>query len=346
VLTLEKKLKVAVFSLLIITLSSMALFHLLEGWSWIDSLYMVVITLTTVGFREISPPGFATKLVIIGLSFSGIGIVAYISVQTANFLVEGHFNQYLRDKRMKNKLKKLYNHYIICVDSIIGKYVIMEFINSDQPFVVVTSDEKFKNELLLLSDNIDIYVGDPLLEETMEILNIHQARGVITVLNRDEDNLFLIISARGLNTQLTIISICHLESSEKKLRKVGANHIVSATMIGGLRLAAYALKPTVVSFLELMIKENNEILIMDEIVIPEKSFLVNKFIKDIKIIAIVDVMILGIKLKDRDKLIINPSPMTLLQVGDILITYGKDYHIENFRSLISQENAPDQSWIE
>ncbi len=334
------KLKLAALILFFIIFLSLLMYHFIAGLSWFDSFYMIIITITTVGFKEVGNLGFMGRVITIFLIFSGIGLLAYIFTQGTSLLIEGQLNQYFKDRKMKKKLSKLYNHYIICTDEGIGKYIISEFLSNKKPFVVITKERDFFNELLLTYDDVTVLLGNPMIEETLEIANIEKAEGIITATSRDEDNLFIIMTAKELNEKIKVISISHDDTSEKKLQKVGADFVVSANRIGGLRLAAYALKPNVISFLEIMSKTNDEVLTLNEIIIPEDSFLVERFLRELRSKWLIDVIILGIKFADTQRVVINPNPMTIIRANDCLIVYGREKEIENFRNFVKLAKEP------
>jgi len=303
-------------------------YYFIEGWKLFDSLYMTVITLSTVGFHEIEPLSKAGKAFTIGLIFLGLGVVAYAVNIGVRAILEGEIQEVFGRRKLKKALESLENHYIVCGYGRMGKVICNEFKARGVSFVVV---EKEQQELDADDDSLIIY-GDATRDELLKNVGIEKAKGLISVLDSDAQNLYVVLSARGLNKNLFIVARANEEGSDYKLIRAGADKVVSPYHIGGLRIAHTIFKPTVVDFLELTAKTGNMEIQIEEVVVEEASSLAGKTIKEADIRAKNWVVIIALK-KENKKIVFNPRADTLIEVGDKVAVIGEPEHFSQFEKM-------------
>ena len=211
-------------------------YHLIEGWPLFDALYMTVITLATVGYGETHPLSVGGRLFTIFMILGGMGIILYGVTELTAFVVEGGMTGLLRRNKMTKQIKRIANHYIVCGSGNNGHYVIEELVRTKRKVVVVEKDRHKVNELL--NRGIATIEGDAASDEVLREAGIERAHGLVTTLPEDKDNLFVVITARGLSAKVRIVAkIDDVQVREKFLRS-GADSAVSASAIGVLRMAS------------------------------------------------------------------------------------------------------------
>ncbi len=302
-------------------------YHLLEGWPWFDALYMTVITMATVGYSEIHPLSFPGRVFTIFLIFGGMGILLYGVTEMTAFVVEGEMTGYLRRRNMKKRIGKLSHHYILCGWGLKGEHVLDELLRTKRDCVVVENDgEKISR---LNERNIMVIEGDATQDDVLRAAGIEQAAGLVATLPTDKDNLFVVITARGLNAQMRIVAkVDDIKAKEKFLRS-GANATVSGNHIGGLRLASELVRPDTVNFLDTMLRDNSALRVED-VRVGDKSKYLGKTIKQCD--PLNDSQILLFSLKRAGTFQFHPPLGTALAEGDILIVIGIPEQIARLRS--------------
>jgi len=308
-------------------------YMLILGWGFLDALYMTVITLTTVGYREVQPLSDRGIIFTIILLVGGVGVVFYALTKGAQVILDLEFNQIFRRRRVEKAIRGLKEHYIICGYGRMGKIIAKELREEGVKFVVIE-----KRPGPYGGEEIPILKGDATRDETLSEAGIERAAGLISVLPSDAENLFVVLSARGLNPKLLIVARAIEEGSERKLLRAGANKVVSPYHIGGLRMAHTVLKPTVVDFLEFAIKSGNIELQMEEIQIQEKSKLVGLTLEECGIGRDLGVIIVAIKQPTGDTQF-NPTFRSTVKPGDILIALGEQSKLKRVEE-IAQGKIP------
>ncbi|GAX62036.1 kef-type K+ transport systems, predicted NAD-binding component [Candidatus Scalindua japonica] len=326
--TFRNKLILTLVLFIIVLSSGTAGYYFIEGWRVFDSLYMTVITLSTVGFHEIEPLSKAGKAFTIGLIFFSLGVVAFAVNYGLKAIFEGEFRDVFGRRKLKKALGSLENHYIICGYGRMGKVISKEFEIKGIPFVVV---EKEGQGLDIDGDVIVVY-GDATRDELLKDVGIERAKGLISVLDSDPQNLYVVLSARGLNKDLFIVARANDEGADYKLTRAGADKVVSPYHIGGLRMAHTILKPTVVDFLELTAKTGNMEIQIEEVVVEDASALAGKTIKEADIRAKNWVVIVALR-KNNGKMFFNPRAHTLIEVGDKVAVIGEPDHFTQFEDM-------------
>ena len=326
--TFRKKLIISLILFIVVLLSGTAGYYFIEGWEVFDSLYMTVITLSTVGFHEIEPLSKAGKAFTIGLIFFSLGVVAFAVNYGLKAIFEGEIQDVFGRRKLKKTLDSLQNHYIVCGYGRMGKVICKELKHKGIQTVIV---EKERQELDVDDDAIIIY-GDATRDDLLKSVGIEKAKGLISVLDSDAQNLYVVLSARGLNKNLFIVARANEEGADYKLTRAGADKVVSPYHIGGVRIAHTILKPTVVDFLELTAKAGNMEIQIEEVVVEEASSLAGKTIKEADIRAKNWVVIVALK-KDNRKIVFNPRADALIEVGDKVAVIGEPEHFSQFEKM-------------
>lgn len=295
-------------------------YAMIEDWQAFDALYMTIITLATVGFREVhelSPEG---KVFTIVLIISGTGIIAYTLSSLIQFTLEGQLRKILGRKKLESRIGKLRDHYIICGYGRIGHLICREFQSRPTPFVIV---EQNPNHIERLEREGYMYVeGDATDDETLQAAGIEHAKGLITAVTSDTDNVYITLTARGLNPKLFILARAGEEGAEKKLMRAGASKVISPYTIGASRMAQAILRPSVVDFIELATASEHLALQIEEIRIAADSVLAGKNLINSGIRQSMGIIIVGIKESDG-KMTFNPPPEKNIEPNSVLIILGE-----------------------
>ena len=313
----RKKLLQTLFFLILILALGVLGYHLIEGWPIFDAMYMTVITLATVGYGETHPLSPAGRVFTLFLIMGGMGIILYGITEFTSFIVEGEMTGILRRRRMTKSIEKMSNHYILCGCGDIGIYVREELIRTKRPCVVVEQDPLKIRQML--ERGIVIVEGDATRDDVLEAVGIRRAAGLVSALHTDRDNLFVVISARGLNPTLRIISKIDDVKGRDKFIRSGANAVVSAHWIGGLRLASELIRPATVSFLDTMLRDDSALRVED-IAVTAKSRYVGKPLSSVDVLAKADILLVSIK--QADGYHFHPSLSTILKADDTLVVIG------------------------
>jgi len=305
-------------------------FMLLEGWSFADALYMTVITLASVGFKEVNDLSVIGRMFTIVLIIGGVGTVAYALTTGAKIILEGELQEIYGRRRLEKKIRELRDHYIVCGYGRMGKIICRELKEKNIKFVIVEKQPDIHRD----SDDLLVFIGDATSDEVLKELGIEKAKGLVSVLPTDAENLFVVLSARGLNPKLFIVARAGEEGSEKKLMRAGADKVVSPYHIGGLRIAHTVLKPAVVDFIEFATKSGNIDLQMEEVIIKETSQLVGKSLDESGIGRELGIIIVAIKKPDGE-MKFNPTFKSAIIAGDTLIALGESSKLKNLELMAS-----------
>ncbi|KAF0183129.1 MAG: potassium uptake protein TrkA family [Nitrospirae bacterium] len=293
-------------------------YMILEGWNFLDSLYMTVITLASVGFKEVhdlSERGVVFTIVLIVI---GVGTVAYVLSAAARVILEGELQQIFGRKRLEKRLRELKNHFIICGYGRMGKIICRELKADGIPFVAIEKNAESMPE----DESLFTIEGDATRDDLLRECGIERARGLISVLPTDAENLYVVLSARELNPGLFIVARAGEEGSEKKLLRAGANKVVSPYHIGGLRIAQTVLRPAVVDFIEFATKSGNIALQMEEVIILEGSAISGMSLDQCGFGRELGVIIVAIK-RSSGEMEFNPTFRSIITTGDTLIALGE-----------------------
>ncbi len=320
-----QKIFFAVFMLVMILCIGTSGYMLIENGSFIDSLFMSVITITTVGYGEVIPLSPVGKYFTICLILVGVGFVLYLVGEVTESMVEGGLRKIMGRNNMEKRVAALKDHYIVCGFGRIGKVICKNLKESKLPFVVVESDTQEVQKI----DELGYLAlpGNASSDEMLLKAGIKQAKGLIAVVSSDAENVYIILSAKGLNPKLFIMARSSgTEGAETKLLRAGANKVVSPYSIGAHRMAQLVVRPTVVDFLDLTVSGGELGLRLEELRVSEHSPLAGKRLMDSGLRKEYDLIVVAIKREDGD-MQFNPKPQTSILPGDILVVLGEHEHI-------------------
>ncbi len=292
----------------------------IEGWPFVDALYMTVITITTVGFLEVHPLSPAGRFFTMGLALGGVFTAFYAAAELIRSVVTGEIRDVLGRQRMESRLEKLRGHLVVCGFGRMGRLVAEEFSAGGLDFVVVDRDAKVL-EGFDLPGGIPL-VGEATADDVLRRAGVERARALVTAAASDADNLFITLSARLLNERLFIVARAESEGAEVKLRRAGASRVVSPYTIGGHRVAQAVLRPNAMDFIELATRTGHLELQIEELPIRQGSTLVDSTLKASPVRRELGVIVVAIKKADG-KMAYNPASDAILEAGDLLIALGR-----------------------
>jgi voltage-gated potassium channel len=335
---LYRRTMVALVALLTVLVLGTAGYHYLGDGRWevFDCFYMAVVTLSTVGFAETLPGMqqvpearyFTVLLIVLG---SGT-LLYFVSTFTA-FIVEGDLMGALRRNRMNKRIAELEDHVVVCGIGSTGIHIVEELVAIGAPFVAIDIDEQRLRKLdeeEFPQTELHYVVGDATDDHVLDEAGIRRARGVIAALHDDKDNLFVTISARALNPRARIVAKAVEASTDNKLRRAGADSVVSPNRIGGFRLVSEMVRPEVMQFLDVMLRDKQRNLRIEELLIPERSTLVGAQLRNTDIRRKTDVLVIAIRTPDGE-FVYNPGPDTVIQKHSHLIVLGETAEVRRLR---------------
>ncbi|MBL8607414.1 MAG: potassium channel protein [Myxococcales bacterium] len=309
-------------------------------WSVSDCAYMTIITLSTVGFGELSNMHHVpwARALTVALIVSGVGALAYVQGNLTALLVEGVIGQAFRRNRMRKHIAELSDHILVAGAGSTGRHVIEELVATQTPFVVIDRD---RHRLEALSQELVggkmLYVdGDATHDQALLAANIKQAKGVVAALTHDKDNLFVTLSARSLNPGARIVAKVIEDEVGPKMVRAGATSIVSPTMIGGRRMASELIRPEVTEFLDQMLRDKDKNLRLEEVVIPTGSSFAGRALKETPIRRETRLLVVAVRLADRSFLY-NPEPDFVLEAAMTLVVMGEADQVVELRKLAGEQ---------
>lgn len=321
-----KKIVVSGALLVLILMMGTGGYMLIEGSSFFDGLYMAVITITTVGYGEAIPLSKAGKYFTIFLILIGVSFVLYLVGEITNAVVEGGLRRILGRSNMEKKVAGLKKHYIVCGFGRIGKVICKSLRENNLPFMIVENDD---DEIRKIDDLGYLSLqGNASSDETLLKAGIREARGLIAVVSSDADNVYIVLSARGLNPNLYIMARSSgTEGTETKLLRAGADKVISPYYIGAVRMAQMVMRPTVVDFIDLTVHDGELGLRLEELRVSAKAGFVNMTLMESNIRKKHDLIVVAIK-RDQGEMLFNPNPHSQILPGDILIVLGEHESIK------------------
>lgn len=328
-----KRLYIAGFLIIAVLVAGVSGFALVEHYSFLDSLFMTIITVGTVGYGEVHPLSNGGKVFAIILIIFSIGTFAYaISVITTHVL-EGEFQTYFKRFRVDRDIQKLDNHIIVCGYGRNGKQACQQLRSQNEPFVAIEGNPDIASQMHE-EGNVLFIEGDATQDETLLAAGIKRARALITALPNDAANVFVVLTAREMNPNLKIISRASEDASESKLKRAGANSVIMPDKIGGTHMAALVVKPDVLEFMDHITGTVN--IKLEEITfssLPESMR--NKTIRELEVRNKTGANIIGFKTANGEY-VINPPPDTMMQQDAKLFVLGTQDQVNRFKEIIAK----------
>lgn len=294
-------------------------YHWLEGMSVIDSLYMTVITISTVGFGEVRKLSSYGRMFTIGLILGGGGIAAYSISITAEFFMSGEWRRILETRRRSRMLSKLSNHVIICGFGRVGRRVADELTKEGVPFIVVDTDP---DRIRSAEEHGYISMtGNAANENMLKQAGIGSARALVAAVSSDAENVFIVLTARSLSSKIQIIARANYEDSEPKLVRAGANRTIVPYTISGKRMVTMLVRPNVADFLDEVAHVGGMELVLEQIHIHPESRLAGRTLADMDIRNSMGITVLACRHTDG-KFETHPGPETLIEPDSIMLVLG------------------------
>lgn len=317
--------------LFVLAIAAVLGYTIIEKWPLLDSIYMVIITLSTVGFREVHQLDFNGKILTMGLIISGVGIMAYTIGQIVEIIIEGEIVGYRRRKKMEKKIREMKNHYIICGYGRVGHQVAYAFEEAEVPYVII--DTKPETATELEEKGIPYVIGNITSDEDLAVAGIYTAKGLIAAADSDTDNVFVTISARVLNPNIFIVARAGHEELEKKLIRAGANKVISPYFIAGKRMADMILRPVVTDFLDIATDGGHLKFEIRELKINETSKIIGKTLGEAQIRQKSGAHIAAIK-HISESFNLQPIAESRIAAEDVLVTFGSPKQLDNLEELL------------
>lgn len=294
-------------------------YMVIEDWNVLDSLYMTVITLSTIGYGEVNPVSQTGRIFTLVLIVMGVGFFLYVIGNVVQFLVEGRIRLILGRHKLDKQIGQLHNHYIVCGYGRMGRALCRYLIQKRLKFVVV---EKNEDRIPVMNTDHVLYVaGEATIEENLHKAGIKRASNLIATLGTDADNVFLVLLAKGLNPDLYVVARASQNASKKPLYTAGANVVVSPFDVGARRMAHAILRPNVIRFLEYAFADEDTDIHIEEIPVAESSMLVGVPLMESGIRQDHNLMILSI-IKADGEMVFNPSADTIIRSDEKVIAVG------------------------
>lgn len=304
-------------------------YRLIEGWPWLDSLYMTVITITTVGFHEENPLSPEGKVFTIFLIFIGFGIGIYFISNLTQLILRGELFAWVRRYLMSAKVELFDDHFILCGYGRMGKVVAKQLELKKIPFVII---ENNPHKAPTINETIHpVIVGSSGDEKILQQAAIEKARGVISVVSSDAENAFTVMTARRMNPELHIVSRCFQPSNIPKLKLSGADQVISPFELSGNRITQAALHPTMVEFVDFLENVTDESIEMADIQIVAHSKLVGKKLSD-PMVADLGIIVVGVKKKSKE-FMFNPRGDMTIESEDHLVIVGPQNKVDSTATL-------------
>jgi len=327
-----------VFALVIIIAIGAIGYVIIEGWSFIDALFMTVITITTVGYEEVHPLSAGGRIFSIFLIVGGVGGALYVLSSIVQFIIEGQLGIALGRRRMERRIAKLKEHFILCGYGRVGQEIARIFTEEGVPFVIIDKDKE--SIASAEKDGYPYMLADATNDEGLKEAGIEQARGLVVAAGSDADNVYITLSARGMRPDLFIEARASSSQAEAKLKRAGADRIISPYSLGARRMAQLALRPTVVDFIDTVIYRRGQELQLENVAVGNDSALIGLTVEEARLRT--KAVILAISRK-RGKVVTNPTAEESIQAGDMLITLGTREQLTALEEICERCKTDEQS---
>ncbi|MCX6237338.1 MAG: potassium channel protein [Bacteroidia bacterium] len=331
-----KTLRIAIVLIFSVFTFGLVGFHFIEGYGFIDSLYMTVLSVSTVGFEVVRPLSPQGKLFVSFLIIFSLGSFAFVGSSIVRFFLDGEFVKKLKTNKVSKRIEKLTDHVIICGYGRNGEQAALELTDHNQPFVIV---ERRDNVISRIQEdpNLLFIQGDATNEEVLRTAGIDRARALIATTPNDADNMFVVLTARSLNPDLTIISRASEIGSDSKLRRAGATNVIMPERMGGQRMARLVAQPDVVEFMEYILLQRNRDISIQEVHCRNMAKTnLGKTIGELSLGSVTGTTIIGLKNGDG-KYVFNPGGDYKLSFHDQLFVLGSPEQVRNLNNFLEDK---------
>lgn len=305
---------------------------LIDGYSWFNAFYMTVITVATVGYGEIEPLSVSGRIFTAFLIITSFGTFAYAVSAITRFVIDGEFNQFFKTKRLMATIDKLSDHVIVCGYGRNGRQAAHILKKHDKRFVVIEESGKITDTINHKFSDL-VLNGNATQDEVLLKAGILRAKALITTLPIDADNLFIVLTARNLNPNLTIISRASDDGSDTKLKIAGADNVIMPDKVGGAHMASLVMKPDVMEFVDYITAQGGDNINLEEIAFDGNSILQNKTLKDLEIRNKSGANIIGFKTA-MGEYVVNPSADTKIIPHSKIFVLGTPEQIKTLKSIL------------
>ncbi|MFH1387562.1 MAG: NAD-binding protein [bacterium] len=327
-----RKLIVPAIAMFFLSIIGVIGYKYLQGWSLLESVYMVVITMTSAGWRDINHMTPAGRIFDMALVFCGVGIAVYILGQIVEMIIEGQISGYRRRRKMEKAIATMKNHYIICGFGRVGHQVAVELASAKIPYVILDSKAETANELA--GKNVPYIIGDITTDKLLNSANIKKAKGLIAAADSDTENVFVTLSARVLNPGLTIIARASSINAEEKLKKAGANKVISPYFIAGKRMAQVLTKPAAIDYLDTVLYSEHIELEMRECSVKGNSKSNGKTLSESQVRQKTGAHVVAIRKADGS-FNYQPAAESKIENGDVLVAVGSPKQLNSLQSCLN-----------
>jgi voltage-gated potassium channel len=304
-------------------------YMVIEGWGFLDAIYMTITTITTVGFREVHPLSDAGRIFSIFIIIGGVGGALYVLTTVMGYILEGQFGITVGRRRMKSRIARLKDHFILCGYGRVGQEIARAFSEEGVPFIIIANNEE---HIAKAEKDGYLYIfGDATSDEVLKEAGTERAHGLVSAVGSDTDNTFITLSARELRPDLFIEARSSSPESESKLRRAGADRIISPHAIGGRRMAMLALRPAVVDFIDTVTYRSGRELQLENVDVASGSSLIGQTMEKAR--SKVGITVLATR-KKSGKLIANPPGEEIIEDGDRLIVIGTRKRLAAFENIL------------
>jgi voltage-gated potassium channel len=331
-MSLRSRILLILVLLFVVVLGGSAGFHYIEGWSWFDSFYMTLTTMTTVGYGEIYPLSHAGRVFNSFLIVGAVLSVGFTIATLSQALLQFEFRKAFGRRRMERELAKLSGHFIICGAGRVGRTVARELRAHGQTCAFIERDAS--RAQWAINEKFPVIIGNASAEENLKKARIDTARGFVAAVSSDPENLYIVLTARGFRSDLKIIARASEEEATSKLLRAGASQVLSPYYFVGHRIAQLLLRPNVLDFIDAAFGTERLDVEIGEVRIHERSPLVGKSLSDPSIRQEAGVIVLGVKPADA-AMRFNPPPDSVICTQDCLIVIGDDAQIKRLEALAS-----------
>ncbi len=334
----HNSLYLSVFMMSMVLVIGLLGYTILEGYRLTEAIYMTIITIFTVGFGEIKPlsvPGMYFTAFLIILSF---GIFGYVVTVFTRYLIDGGFRKLFIDKRLNARISKLKDHVIVCGFGRNGKQAALELFSHNEKILIIENNELIV-EKIKEYPGMDVINGNAIHDEVLEKAGVVTAKALITTLPEDANNLMIVLTARHMNSDFTIISRASDDHSDGKLRRAGANNVIMPDIVGGVRMAKLVAQPDIVEFIEkILLMSGDSVSLVEVLANDLDACYIDHSIKDLKIRKLSGANIVGLK-NGSGEYIFNPSPEIKISCDDKIFVLGTPEQIEKMKNVLLQNKS-------